>query len=248
MTASQTLLYPASLEPKTKVCNICGESLPINEFTRNKRYSDGRENRCKSCTISYYKELGKKHALAANLPIEKRCALCGLTKPMDEFYKAAWSVDGRHSRCKECHSLVAAERWEANPREPELNRKKNKDWRDGNKEYLKNYTKGKNYTYYGVTAEWYEAKFIEQNGKCELCGLPYEFSGKKRMSIDHNHVCCPTGRGCNKCRRGLLCTKCNTRLGVLEITDWVKQAKAYLKKYPLKDEKGNNQPSLFDGL
>lgn len=229
-----------------KTCNSCRESISIGNFTRNKRNRDGYDNRCKKCTVEYYKQLAKRHAIALGETIDKVCTKCKIVKPVSCFYKASWSADGRHPRCKDCHSFDAAERWKENPRATVINRKKNKEWRDANKPYLIEKSKGKNYSYYGVTKEWYESKFVAQNGKCDLCGIPYEFSGKKRMSIDHNHDCCPTGRGCDKCRRGLLCTKCNTRLGVLEISGWVKQAKSYLKKYPLKNKAVDTVPSLFD--
>ena len=58
---------------------------------------------------------------------------------------------------------------------------------------------------YGLTPEDYDAKLIEQNGVCAICGKP---PNKRRLHIDHCHE---TGR-----IRGLLCTGCNTRLGWYE--------------------------------
>jgi len=130
MTPSPEPLY------STFTCIVCKKDKPVSAFTRNKRYKTGHENRCKECATEYYKNLERKHAEANNLPTAKTCLMCHATKPMDSFYKVGWSADGRHSRCRDCMSLVAAERWENNPRPPEINRRKNKEWRDANKEYV----------------------------------------------------------------------------------------------------------------
>lgn len=60
---------------------------------------------------------------------------------------------------------------------------------------------------YGITLEQYELLLLLQNGKCYLCQFA---SGKnKRLTVDHDHSCCPTLPACGKCVRGLLCTGCN---------------------------------------
>jgi hypothetical protein len=45
---------------------------------------------------------------------------------------------------------------------------------------------------------------------CEVCG------SKERPTLDHDHSCCPTGKSCNNCIRGILCHKCNTAAGLLD--------------------------------
>lgn len=60
-------------------------------------------------------------------------------------------------------------------------------------------------TVYGVTDAQYDAMLAEQGGLCKLCrGTP---NGRGILHIDHCHA---TGR-----IRGLLCSKCNTALGLL---------------------------------
>lgn len=50
-----------------------------------------------------------------------------------------------------------------------------------------------------------------QGGRCAVCRTPIEFG--RNLNVDHDHGCCPVGRSCGKCIRGLLCRTCNTGLG-----------------------------------
>ena len=72
---------------------------------------------------------------------------------------------------------------------------------------------------YGLTPLQYNRLFTAQNGVCAICGQPEtarQKSGKiQRLSIDHNHKCCPGKRSCGRCVRGLLCVRCNIALGSL---------------------------------
>lgn len=79
-------------------------------------------------------------------------------------------------------------------------------------------------------------KWYEQHAMfgCELCGvqgLP--------LVIDHDHACCRKGLSsrCGKCNRGVLCNRCNVRLGHYENGSpnhdadlvWIRQAQMYLQ-------------------
>lgn len=95
-----------------------------------------------------------------------------------------------------------------------------------------------------TSEEWYQAKFHEQGGHCALCTRKREENGN-RLAIDHDHACCPRSGSCGKCLRGLLCRRCNLRLGNLDEflslgmivgnghSGWFKRAMQYLKRYKI---------------
>ncbi len=50
-----------------------------------------------------------------------------------------------------------------------------------------------------------------QGGRCYLCGTTL-VEGK--IHVDHDHSCCPEGRSCQVCRRGLACGTCNQSIAL----------------------------------
>lgn len=70
---------------------------------------------------------------------------------------------------------------------------------------------------YKTTKEWFDSKLLEQDGHCALCPAECQSESGKRLSVDHNHGCCPNKHACGECNRGLLCFNCNKKLGMLEI-------------------------------
>jgi hypothetical protein len=70
----------------------------------------------------------------------------------------------------------------------------------------------KNVKRYGITLEQYHQMLLDQNYSCKVCNLK-ESTFRKRLSIDHDHGCCPGEGSCGKCVRGLLCHHCNAALG-----------------------------------
>lgn len=51
-----------------------------------------------------------------------------------------------------------------------------------------------------------------QQGLCYLCGDPLPHD-RQLLAIDHDHRCCPSGRSCARCRRGLTHHGCNVLIG-----------------------------------
>ena len=55
---------------------------------------------------------------------------------------------------------------------------------------------------YSLTPEMYQELLAAQQGRCFICRRK---PGKKRLSVDHDHSCCPGPVSCGRCVRGLLC-------------------------------------------
>ena len=83
---------------------------------------------------------------------------------------------------------------------------------------------------YGLTMDQYHKMLQDQDYKCKLCGMK-EDTFRKRLSIDHDHSCCPGSKACGNCIRGLLCHRCNLALGAVnDDTDILNKMIEYLKK------------------
>lgn len=65
---------------------------------------------------------------------------------------------------------------------------------------------------YNLTIDDYHNLLQIQNFSCSICKQK-DTTFRKRLSVDHDHACCPGEGSCGKCIRGLLCHHCNTALG-----------------------------------
>lgn len=101
------------------------------------------------------------------------------------------------------------------------------------------------YAHRGIKDGWYDDILLLQGG-CGICGSQQANGRNDRFHIDHCHECCGKNRSCNRCRRGLLCSPCNLKLGRVEDYSWVEKAIAYLNKYSKKPAIDPDQGSLFD--
>lgn len=146
--------------------------------------------------------------------------------------------------CKSCHgkdqreydqahkpqrALSQRRRRKSNPEYAERQRVSNRKWMLANSEYLKKYrserrehTKGRSLQRnYGMSLGDYKRLFIEQQGRCKICGIHQsELKNRRVLHVDHCHK---TGK-----IRGLLCGRCNTWLGRYEDNGFVAQVREYL--------------------
>jgi hypothetical protein len=80
-------------------------------------------------------------------------------------------------------------------------------WRLNNKERRKELNYIHSILKYGISVEEYESRLLDQDYKCAICRLGTKGkTSQSRLHIDHDHI---TGEV-----RGLLCSKCNTGLGL----------------------------------
>jgi hypothetical protein len=73
---------------------------------------------------------------------------------------------------------------------------------------------------YGLTQEQFDQMLEDQGYACAMGREPFEEG--QQICIDHDHACCPVTPGretrcCGRCVRGLLCFRCNTALGYVEM-------------------------------
>jgi hypothetical protein len=120
-------------------------------------------------------------------PPHKKCSTCKELKYFKDFSKNKGRPDGHHSQCRECRS-----KYKPSPEAKERQRK-----------YLTQWNRFKTS---GFTQEDFDNKLKEQDYKCAICGT--SDSGVMAFHADHDHK---TGE-----KRGVLCHKCNTGLGLLK--------------------------------
>jgi hypothetical protein len=134
-------------------------------------------------------------------------------KPLDAFYNAPGTRDGRRNDCKPCNLAEKARQRQLNP---EANRVRAAQWRRDNPDRArtrakaygasgrkkvsdrKSYLKRK----YGITIEEYDTMLAAQHGGCAICGRPPR--SDISLHVDHDHE---TGR-----IRGILCFSHNNAL------------------------------------
>jgi hypothetical protein len=76
---------------------------------------------------------------------------------------------------------------------------------------------------HNLSREKYEEMLSLHNGKCWVCKT------RDGYVIDHDHRCCPKTHSCGGCVRGILCSNCNTAIGLLhEDVELIQSIKDYL--------------------
>ncbi|HEX6523777.1 MAG TPA: endonuclease domain-containing protein [Streptosporangiaceae bacterium] len=84
---------------------------------------------------------------------------------------------------------------------------------------------------YGLTQESFDILLGIQGHACAMCHEPFQDGDAIHIDHDHNLGCHPDEkRACDRCRRGLLCLRCNTALGYIE--GYAELARAYVADPP----------------
>lgn len=217
---------PISEESKARMRESALHKPKINEATR-KRISLGQIKRRRTealvCGIAPYEY--DQQILSGN----RWCSVCLTFQAASEFDEAT------KRRCKSCqrNSLKATYRKYADIRGVQARRKYAQ-----NENGARERARVSNLRRYGITAEWYDQKVAVQNGLCDICKRS---PGKRSLAVDHNHLCCPHKKACERCRRGLLCDRCNLALERAEtIPGWFEMVQDYFSRYPLLEMTGSH--------
>jgi hypothetical protein len=133
----------------------------------------------------------------------KRCPKCQKEKPLGDFY--LWTRS-RSSWCKACSRESQKARRMGDPEAFSLLRSRRRLERiaNGFDDDFRGHLR-----LYGLTVAGYEKMLADQDGRCAICGgeETAKLRGRvRRLCVDHDHE---TGQV-----RGLLCSRCNTMLGL----------------------------------
>jgi hypothetical protein len=132
----------------------------------------------------------------------EQCSRCRQEKPYNQFNYSKHRSNGLSSLCKDCD------------RERKNEQSRRKYW-DMTEEERQEYKRKKNLRKFRLTPEEYNRIFQEQSGRCAICKKEETAlqpiknkQGIKNLCVDHCHKT-------NKFR-ALLCTRCNTGIGMFE--------------------------------
>lgn len=184
-----------------KTCSSCKVAKPLDEFHKSSKSPDGRQYRCKPCSIS-----AARRSAQAN-PEAKR------------------EADRRYQQSEKCKTNRKARR--EGPQRERILEQKRESWyrnhesnleklraREADPEYRRKarerYAKWRKANprgerkwwlqyYYGITLERWDEMVLAQEGRCAICELPAE------LVVDHCHD--------SGAVRALLCSTCNSGLG-----------------------------------
>lgn len=146
----------------------------------------------------------------------KVCKTCREEKDINAFCYNKGSKDRLRYHCRDCTKNYNKKYWSEN-RLKHLPKMRADGWnpRRVNYQLIRNY---------GITLDQYEQMFLDQDGKCAICGQSESHPEKKRLAVDHCHK---TGK-----IRGLLCNKHNRILGTLgDSVEELERAIDYLNKF-----------------
>lgn len=160
----------------------------------------------------YQKRRPKGSVLNRDEQGRKECATCEKWLTEEEFGFSSRSLDNLRRECKVCRAADARRRGA------------NKSRGEKRESWLRRR--------YGVTPEWFDRTFESQKESCACCGTSNP--GPRGWQLDHDHSCCNSVGAetiCGKCLRGILCSRCNLTLGVVnDSVELLQKMQDYLRR------------------
>lgn len=149
----------------------------------------------------------------------KKCLTCKDFKSQEDFPPNKKNKDGLNRKCRECYNEYMR-LWYLKNSEVHKARVNSYNNRRGPVRQSSRYS---------LSEDELAALYLKYDGLCWIC------KSNRATCIDHDHSCCSGGvRVCGKCVRGVLCTSCNTGLGMFrDDTQNLSEAIEYLKSSSL---------------
>lgn len=140
----------------------------------------------KYCCKACFYKREQKAKAATDDPDYFRCNTCQEVKHKDNFSRDKYQKTGYSYKCRSCQRQYMSQ------------------WMTEERAFA-GYVRRHN-----ITVEQCNEILADQDNICAVC------DGDTRLTIDHDHSCCPRKYSCGECVRGLLCQGCNVALGCVE--------------------------------
>jgi hypothetical protein len=203
-----------------KNCSKCKKNKNYSDFNKHPTSKDGYGSWCKQCQKDNYRSKKTYKFPPKEKDGKIYCTQCSMYLDPSSF------PEKKKSWCKPCQKEYDQKKIDLKrilPKKMQGNKihcryceqylDKSKFW--GGLTYCRECSKQVGHAGklkgYGLTVDKYIDMEKSQNGVCAICKNP-ELKNN-RLSVDHNHACCPGTKSCGKCVRGLLCSKCNFFIG-----------------------------------
>ena len=214
-----------------KTCIRCRNTFPVTRFSRDKHRPDGlcpyckpcKAEKAKTCNLDPEKDRARKrkHYLANRERYLEQWKSPEKLAAHREYHKKRQAEDPvyREQAIKRAHKHYATQDPEHRRRVHRAYKKRHWDhlhWK-GLDAYLKRT--------YGLSLEQYQELVKARDGRCDICKCRPKGkfrTREKRLVVDHCHT--------TQKFRGLLCSDCNTAIGLLKDSiEYMEAAIAYLK-------------------
>lgn len=194
-----------------KWCRKCDETKAAEMFTKNKYSKDGLYSYCKQC-VKQWRDANRLSKLEYNKAyLEKNGPI------VNEKRRAKYAEDpsvflarNRDYYARNSESIIAQKKV-YRAENPDKKRESDRAWRAANRDKKMNADLMRGYR---ITLDEYRSLLDSQGGVCAIRGCGAAPEDDRRLPVDHDHSCCSKG-SCGHCVRGVLCTRCNTALGMV---------------------------------
>ena len=96
--------------PESKICYVCRERLPSEDFATRRCSKDGLTADCRACRTNKIREQRERNRqrVVIDYPNSKKCPSCRKVLGRDSFAKSRAEKDGLQGYCRSCHKDARA--------------------------------------------------------------------------------------------------------------------------------------------